>query len=601
MASTTLRKGTDMKSNFRMYGKVMILCLVSMIAACATLPPEAPVQSDKGDYGYVKDYMSWYIHKEMKDKDIVGLSVALVDGRRIVWQQGFGYADRENKIEASPETVYRAGSISKLFNAMAVMKLVEAGKMDIDRPLVTYLSEFQIKSRFGSTEGITPRTIMTHHSGLPGDWLDRAYGDRRMPFTRLVYAIRNEYVAYPPNTVMSYSNLAVTLLGHCVQRVSGQDYADFLDQNLLKPMGMTHSRFEPGITGNKAAKSYNDGKEVTECPLNDVPAGGLDTTVTDLARLAMLVNHRGTLENRRILEPQTLDAMFTVQNGAVALDCGFKIGLAWFIDDKTLAGKEPVYWHGGAVIAHRGVFMVAPRSKLGVVVLANTGSTDTVKIAEKMLQIAWEAKTGEKLPQAQAPVGPDTASDFRGTYASLMGKVDIVKKSDQRYKVKSSVGNFNLDLEDDHCYHLGYRLLGIIPIGLDELGEAQLSTEDVSGHHLIIAVFDQRRILAGVRVDPQPVHAAWKSRLGTYRLLNPPPADVLELKKFELKIEDGYLVEAITFAEDTVTQILRTVNAREAITEGIGRGMGETVQIVADDANGEILTFSGLRFKRCEK
>jgi CubicO group peptidase (beta-lactamase class C family) len=555
--------------------------------------------SKKGDYTYLKDYMTWFIQKEMKDKDIVGLSIALVDDQRIVWQQGFGYADRENKIAAAPQTVYRAGSISKVFNAMAVMKLVEAGKMDIDQPLATYLPEFTIKSRFGSTDGITPRTIMTHHSGLPGDWLDGTFGKQPMPFTRLVQVIKDEYVAYPPNMVMSYSNLAVNLLGHGVQKTSGQEYATFLDQCLLSPMGMTHSRFETGITGSMAAKSYDDSKEVIDYPMTDVVSGGLSTTVADLANLAMLVNNRGTIESRRILAPQTLDTMFTVQNEDIPLDCGFKMGLAWFIDDKMLDGKERVYYHGGAVRAHRGMFMVAPMTKLGVVVLANTASTDTDTIAKKMLQTAWEAKTSEKRSEVKAAVQADSPSDFRGTYASMLGKVDITERSDHRYKVRSSVGNFNLNLEDDNRYHLSYRLLGFIPINLDDLGEAQLTTEDISGQHVIIAEFNQYRMVAGVRVNPHPIHEAWQNRLGTYQLLNPPDGDFFEIKKFEIKIEGDYLVATIAEAKgNTTTQILSTVNENEAIAEGLGRGMGETIRIVEDGAEGEILTFSGLQFKR---
>ena len=160
--------------------------------------------------------MTWFIEKEIKDKNIVGLSIARVDDQSIIWKEGFGFADQNKNVKAGPETVYRAGSISKLFNAMAVMKLVEAGKMDIDRPLATYLPEFKIKSRFGSTDGITPRTIMTHHSGLPSDLWDGHYGEHPMPFTQIVHAIKDEYVAYPPNMIMGYSNLAVLLLGQMI-------------------------------------------------------------------------------------------------------------------------------------------------------------------------------------------------------------------------------------------------------------------------------------------------------------------------------------------------------------------------------------------------
>jgi CubicO group peptidase (beta-lactamase class C family) len=473
--------------------------------------------------------------------------------------------------------------------------LVEEGKMDIDRPLATYLPEFKIKSRFGNTDGITPRTIMTHHSGLPSDWWDSHYGDPPMPFTRLVHAIEDEYVAYPPNMIMSYSNLAVSLLGHGVQKVGETDYVQFMDQNILSPMGMKHSRFEAGITGNMASKSYKDGKEVVEYPLGDIPAGGLDTTVIDLARLAMLVNNQGKIDGRQILKPETLNTMLTAQNENVPLDCGFRIGLAWFIDNTILAEKEPVFSHDGGVIAHRSSFMVAPKSKLGVVVLANTASADPGEIAKELLQKAWEAKNDQKLPKI--PSRDHGNSDFSGTYATMMGKVNIVYKNGNHYKIKSSVGKFNLNLEDDHQYHLSYRLLGFIPIDLDELGEVGLCTEDISGYHAIIAEWNQYRILAGVKVNRLPIHEAWKSRLGTYRLVNPPPADIFDLKKFEVNIEDGYLVEALIFPKYTFTQILRTVNDHEAVTEGLGRGMSETVRIIKSE-KGEILTFSGLRFER---
>jgi CubicO group peptidase (beta-lactamase class C family) len=589
-----------MKFGFRIFKKKAFIqvMMVLTLTACASMPPKAPVDLKKGDYAYAKAYMNWFIEKEMKDKDIVGLSIALVDDQNIIWQQGFGFADKKKNVKATPETVYRAGSISKLFNAMAVMKLVEAGKMDIDRPLVTYLPEFRIKSRFGSTGGITPRTILTHHSGMPGDWWDGHYGEHPMPFTRLVYAIKDEYVAYPPNMIMGYSNLAVTLLGHAVQKVSGKDYVQFVDQDILSPMGMKHSRFEAGITGNMVSKSYKDSKEVVEYPLGDIPAGGLDTTVIDLARLAMLVNNQGKIDDRQILKPETLNTMLTAQNEDVPLDCGLRIGLAWFIDNAILAEKELVFSHDGGVVAHCSSFMVAPKSKLGVVVLANTASADPGKIAKKLLQKAWEAKNDQKLPGI--PSHGNGTSDFSGTYATMMGKANIVHKTGNRYKIKSSVGNFNLNLEDDHQYHLSYRLLGLIPIDLDELGEVDLSTEDISGYHVIIAEWGQYRMLAGVKVNRQPIHEAWKSRLGTYRLVNPPPTDVFDLKKFEINIEDGYLVEVLTYANYTFTQIRRTVNDHEAIIEGLGRGMGETIRIINTE-DGEILTYAGLRLERIKE
>lgn len=588
----------------RVLKKLSLLTLLLVVTACATMPPKAPEHQTKGDYSYLKEYMTWFIQKEMKDNDIVGLSIALVDDQEIVWQRGFGHADRKNKIEATPETIYRAGSISKLFNGMAAMKLVEDGTMDIDRPLVTYLPEFEIKSRFGSTDGITPRTIMTHHSGLPSDWGDGMLGKTPHPFTVLVQVIKDEYVAYPPNTVLSYSNLGVALLGHAVQNSSGQPYADFIDESLLKPMGMTTSRFETGISGNRAAKSYNEGKEVIEYPLGDIPAGGLNTTATDLARLAMMINSRGRVRDRQVLSPETLDAMFTVQNNDVPLDLDNSVGLAWFIDENILDQKETVYLHGGSVVAHRAMFMSAPKSKLGVVVLSNTGSTDAKKIAEELLKKAWESKNGEKLSKGNSQCIKNAKhskpSFSPGTYATLIGKVDVTEKSVDRFEVKSSLGKFNLDLEKDNLYHLSYRLWGFIPIDLDELGEAGLTTEIISGHRVIVAQFGQLRVLGGVKVKPYPIQDQWKNRLGQYKLINPPDLEFWKIDGFELKIEDGYMVDVVTHDGEDHTTILRPENANEAIVEGLGRGFGETLRVIKDEAGKEILTRGGLKFMRID-
>jgi CubicO group peptidase (beta-lactamase class C family) len=154
------------------YSIALITLLPIFIGCTTSKAPKVPQNIEKGDYTHVKEYMRWYIKEQMEKHDIVGLSIALVDDQTIVWQEGFGYEDKKNKIKATPKTRYWAGSITKLFTAMGTMKLVEEGKVDIDKPFKTYLPEFSIKSRFGSTDDITPRTIMTHHSGLPGDWLD---------------------------------------------------------------------------------------------------------------------------------------------------------------------------------------------------------------------------------------------------------------------------------------------------------------------------------------------------------------------------------------------------------------------------------------------
>src|SRR5512136_1519669 len=177
-----------------------IVVLVFMLSGCSTMP-KRPENASRGDYGYTKEYISWLIKKEMNKNNITGLSIALVDDQKVVWAEGFGFADETNKAPATPETIYRAGSISKLFTATAAMQLVEQGRLDIDKPLQAYLPEFSVKSRFPDAGPITPRNIMTHHSGLPSDLLKGMWTKHPEPFENVVNLIRDEYTAYPPNYV----------------------------------------------------------------------------------------------------------------------------------------------------------------------------------------------------------------------------------------------------------------------------------------------------------------------------------------------------------------------------------------------------------------
>ena len=151
-----------------------IILLLFVLAGCAAMPPK-PETMARNDYTYTREYISWLVRKEMKKNDVTGLSVALVDDQRVVWAEGFGFADLANQRPATPETIYRVGSISKLFTATAAMQLVEQGKLDIDQPLQRYLQEFSARSRFGSKSSRAD-SGMTRPPAISSDFLQK---DRR--------------------------------------------------------------------------------------------------------------------------------------------------------------------------------------------------------------------------------------------------------------------------------------------------------------------------------------------------------------------------------------------------------------------------------------
>ena len=582
-----------MKLKCKTIKRIPLIASLAFLAGCTTTPEPKAFTSDTDKYSYVKSYMQWYIKNKMDDNEIMGLSVALVDDQKIVWSEGFGYADKAKGIKATPQTKYCAGSITKLFTDMGTMKLAEKGKINIDKPFRKYLPAFSIKSRFGSTDAITPRNIMTHHSGLPGDWGNTEFGINPLPYTEYVKSITDEYVAYPPNTILSYSNLALTLLGNAVENVSGMKYSKYIENSLFSPLEMKHADLEMKLEGKEASKSYKEGKGVEEYADGLVPAGALHISVEELSHLAMMINANGVYKHHRILKASTLKEMFTVQNKNMVLDLDTEIGLGYFIDKKILGTKDVAYHHGGNTVAQNAYFIVSPHSKLGVVVMANTAGIDATDIARELLKKAWEAKMGKKAPKQKLIVKHD--SNFAGTYATVLGKVEIEKSGEESYVAKTDDGSFTLNKTKENIYKAKYKLLGFVPIGNDDLDKVSLYTDEIEGHHVIVAYMNGGRFIGGVKVEkPAKISEAWKSYVGHYRVLNNYQVKEWQIKDVEFVIEKGYpLVKMKSQSGETGTAILKPISDTEALIEGLGRSMQETVYL-----KDGIIHARGFRFER---
>src|SRR5262249_20666249 len=130
-------------------------------------------------YADVYPALEQFIAREMEDKELPAVSIALVDDQQVIWAKGFGFADPKAKTPATAETVYRVGSVSKLFTDIAVMRLVEQGKLDLDAPVTKYLPEFQPKNPFG--KAITLRQLMSHRAGLVRETPVGSYFDPTAP------------------------------------------------------------------------------------------------------------------------------------------------------------------------------------------------------------------------------------------------------------------------------------------------------------------------------------------------------------------------------------------------------------------------------------
>lgn len=573
---------------------VIIMAAAYIISGCTTAP-QKPDKIAAGNYDYVKEYISWLAPKEMKENKVVGLSIAIVDDQQTVWARGFGYADLKNKQPATPETVYRIGSISKLFTVMAAMLLAEKGRIDIDEPLQNYLPPFSIKTRFSDADPITLRSIMTHHSGLP-DAVVKGMWSSEAPLT-LLYRLKDEYVAYPPNYVLSYSNAAMALLGLMIERVGDSDFCEYMTQSVFNPMGMQHSSYElaPEIE-RLLSKGYRNGEAAKQLPLRDLAAGSMYSNVVDLSRFVKMVLAEGRAGSHQILKPQTIVEMLRPQNGKVVLDFGQQIGLGWFID-YTPHEKIKIAGHGGGTPLFRTTLMILPEKKLGVVVLTNSteGGRIHSKIGKEALKLALEAKTGETIAKKDIPIEPpdqmaseEMLQSFAGRYATLdmLGAVTLKNK-----KLEASFEKYNFQLipSSNGSFGVERRFLRIFPLkklGRLELAKLRVGRTDFDGRELLTVHYDNKHWFSAEKLSRSPLPPAWEKALGKYKILNPDPdgsPEAVKLSKKEGVLELSYNYPLWHSGRSKL--YLKPISETAAITAGIGRNSGETLRLV--DIDGE--------------
>src|SRR3989442_8254857 len=159
-----------------------------------------------------------------------------------MWAKGFGYSDVDKKTPATPSTIYRMASVTKLLTATAMMQLRDHGQLGLDDPVAKYLPWFQIRNRYPDALPITIRHLLTHTSGLPRDaafpyWMDNNFPTRE----QIMETLPNQEATFAPETKWKYSNLALSLAGEIVSVVSGEPYEHYVHTHILQPLGMQSS------------------------------------------------------------------------------------------------------------------------------------------------------------------------------------------------------------------------------------------------------------------------------------------------------------------------------------------------------------------------
>ncbi len=584
-----------------------LAALAVLLTACAS-PVPRPEAVGRRDYGAVRAYIAALAEQEMRKADVTGLSVALVDDQNLVWADGFGLADRARSIPAGPDTVYRVGSVTKLFTAAAVIQLAEQGKLAIDRPIEAVIPGFSMKSRFENARPVTPRLLMSHHAGLPTDMLKGFSEPHPRSLSELTRQLQDEYLAFPPGTVWSYSNVGYSLLGRAVETVAGVPYDVHIDGVLLKPLGMTNASITARAPeGPMAAKGYRNDKEAADLILRDVSAGGLNASVRDMSRFLAMIFADGRANGGSVLQPETVREMLRPQNAGVPLDLNFRVGLGWMLSglgDIEFTNAGPVAHHAGGTVLFHSQIIALPEHKLGVVVLSNSASSRKVvnKVATETLKLALEAKTGIREPAptlpalSNRPVSPELARAFEGDYATQLGYAKVYAKGGE-LRADAVGRSFRLVPRDDGLLAVRYSLLGIVNVDLGmEIG---LSRARIAGREVLIAQVGAQQLLVGERIEPVAMPNAWLERVGEYEITNlGDDRPVFTRVALARDARHLFLKVSMTEAPDVDFALpLEALDDRIAVIRGLGRSQGSSI-VALETPAGAQLTYSGYLLRK---
>lgn len=445
------------------------------------------------------------IEKDLACHQVPGLSVALVLDGEVIWKQGFGYADPERRTAATPETIYRVASISKLFNAVAVIQQKEAGQLDIDADLKTYLPDMTFRNPFETTAVITLRHLLSHRADIARECPVGHYFDDTEPtLEATVRSIAGTSLVYPPGSRSKYSNIGVGVAGFILQKIAAQDFASYEWEHILKPLGMTSSSFLPeDVSKERLAKGIMRDRDGNQWPaphfrFGYVPAANLYSTVLDLAKFINFVLEEG----RPLLKPDTFQEMLRVQFAGDKETRGFGLGFSL----SRLHGVRSA-GHNGALYGFSSNLLILPDEKLGVAVLNNLEGANgfNFKIVFASLGVALEEKSGKKIldmpKSVEIPVSG--LKRYTGKYEKEGMPVWLVLKGEKLY---------------------------IEPYGqrkvLTPISKHEFITDDLLGYGERIHVVEENGVIRGIKVNDlfyaraaasrTKLPAAWEKIYGDY-------------------------------------------------------------------------------------
>lgn len=375
----------------------------------------------------------------MSNDQLAGAVIAVVRDGALIFSKGYGYEDVARRVPVDPaQTLFRAGSVSKLFTWTAVMQLVEQGKLDLDTDVNVYLRDVQIPRTY--PQPITLRNIMTHTTGFEdgvvgyvivaseqdlqpmGTWLNKHMPARVRPPT----------TDFTSGANASYSNYATTLAGYIVETVAGLPYDDYVEQRIFEPLGMTRSTFrEPlppalasRLSGGYVSENGKIERQGFEFIHSVAPAAGLSATATDMTRFMLAYLGGGAIGDARILKPETVQLTLTRAMSPDPALNGSALGF-----HETWINRQRVIGHDGDTLYFHSILSLLPEHSLGLFASVNTAGprSQTPSALEKAFIQHYFPAT---LPAVKPLADANTRNErYAGTYRTLRRSYTTFEKA----------------------------------------------------------------------------------------------------------------------------------------------------------------------------
>ncbi len=376
-----------------------------------------------------------WIRARLEYSGLPGLVIGIVHDQDVVWLKAYGMASLDPPTPMSEDTIFRIASHSKLFTAISVLRLRDAGALRLDDPVTEHLPWFAIRNRHPEARPLTVRHLLTHTGGLPRESAHPAWTDFEFPGADAVRAtVGDQETTYATETKWKYSNLGFTLAGMVAEAAGAASFAELVTEGITGPLGMDSTTVGPVPAAqlDRLATGYtrrmpNGRREIL--PFVDAhafdPATGLSSTAPDMLRFLMWQMRVRERRSEEVLDPNTLLEMQRVHWIQPDWESGW--GLGFSIRHTT--GRDLV-GHGGSYPGYRTQTQLSPKERVGVVVFTNGGDGNPARFVNKAFEWVAPHLAASAKPEEKRVFAADWER-YLGVYRNRWGDTSVLRLGDE--------------------------------------------------------------------------------------------------------------------------------------------------------------------------